>query len=62
MPEEALNQTVPHPFGGTCSRAELLGTLVFHQTYHVGQLAIARRIAGMGGAIRGPGQPQVQKA
>ncbi len=62
LSEEALTQTVPHPFGGTCSRAELLGTLAFHQTYHVGQLAIARRIAGLEGVIKGPGQPQPQKA
>ncbi len=25
-------------------------------TYHVGQLAISRRIAGLDGAIKGPGQ------
>ena len=43
-------------YGGTCSRAELLNLLAFHQTYHVGQLAISRRIAGLDGAIKGPGQ------
>jgi len=31
----------------------LLTLLAFHQTYHVGQLAISRRIAGLDGAITG---------
>ena len=56
LSDEALAEPVPHPFGGTCSRAELLNLLAFHQTYHVGQLAISRRIAGLDGAVKGPGQ------
>ena len=61
LSDESLAETVPHPFGGTCSRAELLNTLAFHQTYHTGQLAIARRIAGLEGAVKAPGQAQAQK-
>jgi uncharacterized damage-inducible protein DinB len=44
--------------GGSASRAELLSLLAFHQAYHSGQLGIARRIAGMEGAVKGPGQPK----
>lgn len=56
LSDKALDEPVPHPFGGMCSLAELLNTLAFHQTYHVGQLAISRRIAGLEGVITGPGQ------
>jgi uncharacterized damage-inducible protein DinB len=55
---DALAESVPHPFGGTCSRAELLNLLAFHQTYHTGQLALSRRIAGLEGAVKGPRQAQ----
>ena len=58
LSDEALAEGVPDPFGGTTTRAGLLGVLAFHQTYHVGQLGLSRRIAGLGGAIRGPGQPE----
>lgn len=43
------------------SRAELLNILAFHQAYHAGQLAICRRIAGLDGVIKAPGQPQTQE-
>jgi len=58
LSDRALAETVPHPFGGTCTRAELLNMLAFHQSYHTGQLAIARRIAGLDGAVKQPGQAQ----
>jgi uncharacterized damage-inducible protein DinB len=58
LSDTALAETVPHPFGGTCSRAELLNTLAFHQSYHTGQLALSRRIAGLEGAIKSPRQAQ----
>lgn len=58
LSDKALDESVPHPFGGTCSRGELLNTLAFHQTYHAGQLALARRVAGLEGVIKGPGQAQ----
>jgi uncharacterized damage-inducible protein DinB len=35
-----------------------LNLLAFHQTYHTGQLAMSRRIAGLEGAVKGPGQAQ----
>jgi len=58
LSEEKLADEVPHPFGGTTSRGQLLSTLAFHQAYHAGQLGIARRIAGLEGAVKGPGQPR----
>jgi len=60
LSDRFLEETVPHPFGGSCSRAELLNTLAFHQTYHVGQLGMSRRAAGLEGAIKGPGQAEAQ--
>lgn len=60
--DERLAESVPHPFGGTCTRAELLNVLAFHQAYHGGQLAMSRRIAGLEGAVKGPGQAQAVKA
>jgi hypothetical protein len=61
LSDDSLAESVPHPFEGTCSRSELLNTLAFHQASHVGQLAISRRIAGLEGAVKGPGQAQAQK-
>jgi hypothetical protein len=58
LSDQSLSEQVPAPFGGMTSRAELLGILSFHQAYHSGQLAIARRIAGLEGAVKGPGQPK----
>jgi uncharacterized damage-inducible protein DinB len=58
MSDDKLAETVPHPFGGTCARSELLNVLAFHQTYHAGQVALARRAAGLEGVIKGPGQAQ----
>lgn len=58
LSDKALAESVPHPFGGTTTRAELLNLLAFHQTYHVGQLALSRRIAGLEGAVKGPRQAQ----
>ena len=60
LPEQKLAETVPHPFGGTCTRGELLTTLAFHQAYHAGQLGMCRRVAGLEGAIKAPGQAQAQ--
>src|SRR5262245_53765095 len=58
LSDETMGAEVPHPFGGTTSRAELLSLLAFHQGYHAGQLAIARRVAGLEGVVKGPGQPK----
>lgn len=60
--DQSLGEQVPAPFGGTTTRGELLGTLAFHQAYHSGQLGIARRIAGLEGAVKGPGQPREARA
>lgn len=56
LSDEAMQESMPHPFGGTCTRAELLNILAFHQAYHAGQLALSRRMAGLPGAVKGPGQ------
>jgi uncharacterized damage-inducible protein DinB len=53
---EALARPVRDPFGRPTTFAGLLGTLAVHQTYHAGQLATARRVAGRDGVVRGPGQ------
>ena len=44
--DDKLGDPVPHPFGGQCSRAELLSLLSAHQMYHAGQLGIVRRDQG----------------
>lgn len=56
LSEETLSDGLEDPFGEPCSRAELLGLLLTHQMYHVGQLGLSRRLAGLPGAIRGPGK------
>lgn len=60
LTDDALAEEVPAPFGGTTSRAGLVTTLAFHQTYHAGQLALARRFAGLPGVIKGPGQKEAE--
>jgi uncharacterized damage-inducible protein DinB len=62
LSDKGLAESVPHPFGSTCTRAELLNLLAFHQAYHVGQLGMSRRIAGLEGAVKGPGQTQAVRA
>lgn len=56
MTDDALAEELPSPTGGTWSVAQLLAFLAFHQGYHVGQLGLARRMAGLEGAIKGPGR------
>jgi uncharacterized damage-inducible protein DinB len=58
MSDAALADAVPNPFGGNTTRGELLSSLSYHQAYHVGQLGIVRRIAGLEGKVKGPGQPK----
>lgn len=58
LSDQQMAEEVPHPFGGNTSRAELLSLLAFHQAYHAGQLGIARRVAGLEGAVKGPRQPK----
>jgi uncharacterized damage-inducible protein DinB len=55
--QSQMAEPLPDPFGGSSTRGELLALLSFHQAYHVGQLASARRLAGFSGAVRFPGQP-----
>jgi uncharacterized damage-inducible protein DinB len=58
LSDQQMAEQVPHPFGGTTTRAEALSLAAFHQAYHAGQLGIARRVAGLEGAVKGPGQPK----
>lgn len=60
--DEQLADEVPAPSKGTISRAGLLTILAFHQAYHAGQLGLARRFAGLPGAIKGPGQEEAEAA
>jgi len=62
LTDDALAEELPAPFGGTTSRAGLLTVLAFHQTYHAGQLGLARRFAGLPGVIKGPGQQEAEAA
>ena len=56
LSDESMAERMPDPFGGSTTRGELLNTLSYHQAYHVGQLGIVRRIAGLEGKVKGPGQ------
>jgi uncharacterized damage-inducible protein DinB len=56
LSDESMAERMPDPFGGSTTRGELLNTLAYHQAYHVGQLGIVRRIAGLDGKVKGPGQ------
>jgi uncharacterized damage-inducible protein DinB len=56
LSDDALAENVPNPFGGEISRVRLLCILEIHQSYHAGQLGMARRAAGRKAAILAPGQ------
>lgn len=53
LPSERLGEVIPHsPTGDPYETMDsLLGTVLFHQAYHAGQLGILRRISGKPGAI-----------
>jgi uncharacterized damage-inducible protein DinB len=54
LTEERLAQGVPFSPRNDPNETvrSLLGIIMFHQSYHVGQLGVLRRIAGKDGAIR----------
>lgn len=56
LTDEVLADPLPDPFGGRSTRAEILSILANHGAYHAGQLGLSRRLAGMEGAVRGPGE------
>ena len=56
LSDESLAEKMPGPFGDPSTRAGLLAVLAFHQSYHAGQLGMARRAAGKKAAILAPGQ------
>jgi uncharacterized damage-inducible protein DinB len=55
LTEEELAEVISTPAFGDTPRGILLATVLFHQAYHAGQLAAARRLAGHAGAIKIPG-------
>ena len=54
-PEALAEDGFPSPFGGMATREWILAVLTFHQAYHAGQLAVARRVAGYAGVFKQPG-------
>ncbi len=52
---EDLGAVISTEAFGETPRGILLATILFHQAYHAGQLALSRRLAGYPGAIRIPG-------
>lgn len=57
LDEEKLDEPgYPNPLGGEVTFGELLNFLAFHQIYHAGQLGLARRLAGLDGAIGNPAE------
>ena len=53
LSEEDLNEVLEPAFGSKAtSRIEQLAFLQFHESYHVGQIGLLRRIVGKPGAIR----------
>jgi len=55
LTDEQLAEVIPSDAFGDTPRGILLATVLFHQAYHAGQLATARRAAGREGAIKIPG-------
>lgn len=53
IPENALAQKAPFnsPAGPDATFADALAAMVFHESYHVGQLGLLRRAIGKKGAI-----------
>jgi uncharacterized damage-inducible protein DinB len=58
LSDDALATMSPDPFGHVTSLAAQLNLFAFHQTYHIGQLGMARRVGGLAGAIKAPNQTQ----
>jgi uncharacterized damage-inducible protein DinB len=53
IPDTALAAKSPYasPAGPDATLAEALAAMVFHESYHVGQLGLLRRVCGKKGAI-----------
>src|SRR5690606_28566251 len=56
LDDETLAREMTDPFGEPSTLAGTLSFLSIHQSYHAGQLGLARRAAGLKGAILAPGQ------
>ena len=54
LPDDALDRPAPFSPGNDPNETvgSLISTVLFHQTYHGGQLGVLRRVAGKAGAIR----------
>jgi hypothetical protein len=59
MSSEVMAMKPPRPFTGAPDETvgSNLATLVFHETYHVGQTGVLRRVAGKPGVIKPPAVP-----
>ena len=59
MPPEVLAMKPPRPFTGAPDETvgSSLATFVFHESYHVGQTGVLRRVAGKPGVIKPPKVP-----
>jgi uncharacterized damage-inducible protein DinB len=59
MPAELMGVKPPRPFTGAPDETigSNLATFVFHESYHVGQTGVLRRVAGKPGVIKPPKVP-----
>jgi DinB family protein len=59
MPPEVLAMKPPRPFTGEPNETvgKNLATLVFHESYHVGQTGVLRRVVGKPGVVKPPKVP-----
>jgi len=55
LTDDQLAEVIPTDAFGDTPRGTLVATVLFHQAYHAGQLATARRLGGHEGAIKIPG-------
>ncbi len=51
--QEYLDEELPDPFlGQKVTRARMIGLFSFHESYHMGQIGILRRVFGLPGMIQ----------
>jgi hypothetical protein len=59
LPPEVMTSKPPRPFTGDPNETvgSNLATFVFHESYHVGQTGVLRRVVGKPGVIKPPPVP-----
>ncbi len=51
--QESLDEMLPEPFlGQKVTRGRMIGLFSFHESYHMGQIGILRRVFGLPGMIK----------